>query len=88
MLNLEMIQLLIANHARIRAKDRFGYKPEEIVARLYRDSKNNEMKKKMKPILDCLKFEHLELKKATDFLFDSKLDLKNEVFCDGLFLMA
>ena len=76
MLNLEMIQLLIANHARIRAKDRFGYKPEEIVARLYRDSKNNEVKKKIKAILDCLKFEHVELKKATDFLFDSKLDLK------------
>ena len=76
MLNLEMIQLLIANRARIRAKDRFGYKPEEIVARLYRDSKNNEVKKKIKAILDCLKFEHVELKKATDFLFDSKLDLK------------
>jgi len=59
-----MIQLLIANHARIRAKDRFGYKPEEIVARLYRDSKNNEVKKKIKAILDCLKFEHVELKKS------------------------
>ena len=54
----------------------YYYKPEEIVARLYRDSKNNEVKKKIKAILDCLKFEHVELKKATDFPFVSKLDLR------------
>ena len=66
MLNLEMIQLLVSSGARIRAKDRFGYKPEEIIARIYRDAKSNDLKKKVKPILDCLKFEHLELKKVSD----------------------
>ena len=50
-----MIEMILKRNPDLKLRDKFGYKPIEILQRLLRDSKINEIKRKIKIILDLFK---------------------------------